>query len=106
MSLAIVLVSMLVISFVVRACRLFNWNLSSLSATLSPPPRLRNKPVTYLGLDEARAYCRHYGKRLPHMWEWQKAAQVAVRETSVVCACMYVYVRVCVCMCIPTFFAR
>lgn len=54
---------------------LVNWNLSAHEDTPIPPQGLERKPVTYLGLDEARAYCRHYGKRLPHMWEWQKAAQ-------------------------------
>ena len=34
-----------------------------------------DKPVTYVSLDEARAYCKHAGKRLPHVWEWQLAAQ-------------------------------
>ena len=71
-------------------CRLSNWNISSLSDTPTPPVQLRNKPVTYLGLDEARAYCRHYGKRLPHMWEWQKAAQVRV-WSSTLCMRMFAF---------------
>lgn len=34
-----------------------------------------NRPVVWVGLEDARAYCRWAGKRLPHEWEWQYAAQ-------------------------------
>jgi gamma-glutamyl hercynylcysteine S-oxide synthase len=34
-----------------------------------------NKPVTWVALEDARAYARWAGKRLPHEWEWQYAAQ-------------------------------
>ena len=34
-----------------------------------------NKPVTWVSLDDARAYAAWTGKRLPHEWEWQYAAQ-------------------------------
>jgi gamma-glutamyl hercynylcysteine S-oxide synthase len=34
-----------------------------------------NKPVTYVSLEDARAYSDWAGKRLPHEWEWQYAAQ-------------------------------
>lgn len=34
-----------------------------------------NKPVTWVSLEDARAYAAFVGKRLPHEWEWQYAAQ-------------------------------
>ncbi|MCL5006144.1 MAG: formylglycine-generating enzyme family protein [Acidobacteria bacterium] len=34
-----------------------------------------NKPVTWVSLKDARAYAAWAGKRLPHEWEWQYAAQ-------------------------------
>jgi len=34
-----------------------------------------NKPVTWVSLEDARAYAACAGKRLPHEWEWQYAAQ-------------------------------
>lgn len=33
------------------------------------------RPVTWVSLDDARAYAKWAGKRLPHEWEWQYAAQ-------------------------------
>ena len=33
------------------------------------------RPVTWVALEDARAYAAWAGKRLPHEWEWQYAAQ-------------------------------
>ena len=41
----------------------------------SYPEGWANKPVTWVSLDDARAYAAWAGKRLPHEWEWQYAAQ-------------------------------
>ncbi len=39
------------------------------------PAGWANKPVTWVALEDARAYASWVGKRLPHEWEWQFAAQ-------------------------------
>ena len=39
------------------------------------PRELRRKPVTWVSIEDARAYAKWAGKRLPHEWEWQYAIQ-------------------------------
>jgi gamma-glutamyl hercynylcysteine S-oxide synthase len=39
------------------------------------PDGAADKPVTWVSLEDARAYGAWAGKRLPHEWEWQYAAQ-------------------------------
>jgi formylglycine-generating enzyme required for sulfatase activity len=41
----------------------------------SYPKGWADKPVTWISLEDARAYARWAHKRLPHEWEWQYAAQ-------------------------------
>jgi formylglycine-generating enzyme required for sulfatase activity len=41
----------------------------------SYPDGSENAPVTWVSLEDARAYAKWAGKRLPHEWEWQYAAQ-------------------------------
>ncbi|HMF74230.1 MAG TPA: formylglycine-generating enzyme family protein [Bryobacteraceae bacterium] len=41
----------------------------------SYPDGWENKPVTWVSQEDARAYAAWAGKRLPHEWEWQFAAQ-------------------------------
>ena len=42
---------------------------------VSYPEGWGDKPVTWVSLEDARAYAQWAGKRLPHEWEWQYAAQ-------------------------------
>ena len=39
------------------------------------PAGWEKKPVTWVSLEDAREYAAWAGKRLPHEWEWQYAAQ-------------------------------
>jgi iron(II)-dependent oxidoreductase len=41
----------------------------------SYPEGWASKPVTWVSLEDARAYAKWAGKRLAHEWEWQYAAQ-------------------------------
>ncbi|KAG1465718.1 hypothetical protein G6F46_002811 [Rhizopus delemar] len=39
------------------------------------PDSCANKPVVHVSVEDARAYAKWAGKRLPHEWEWQYVAQ-------------------------------
>lgn len=52
----------------------YNW-LKTWNGSSVPPVQVSELPVTYVSLNEARAYCEWAGGRLPHSYEWQYAAQ-------------------------------
>lgn len=55
-----------------------NWLLQNFvhrKGELSPKKGWEDRPVTYVSLDDARHYCAHQKKRLPHVHEWQYFAQ-------------------------------
>ncbi len=39
------------------------------------PEDWADRPVTWVSIEDARAYAKWAGKRLPHEWEWQMAAE-------------------------------
>ena len=41
----------------------------------APPAGWAHKPVGWVSIEDARAFAAWAGKRLPHEWEWQYAAQ-------------------------------
>ncbi len=42
------------------------------------PPQLKDSPVVYISLQDARAYAAWAGMRLPTEWEWQAAAETHI----------------------------
>jgi formylglycine-generating enzyme required for sulfatase activity len=54
---------------------LTGWNWSAATNAFTYPKNTGSLPVTSISLTEARKYCIDVGKRLPHTYEWQYAAQ-------------------------------
>ena len=48
-----------------------------------PRPGWGNKPVTFVSLRDARAYCTHYDQRLPEVAEWQWLAGQHAKQTAI-----------------------
>ena len=55
-----------------------NFDFATDGTPAAPKAGWEMKPVTYMSLADARAYCAHVGKRLPHTYEWQYFAQGGV----------------------------
>jgi hypothetical protein len=52
-----------------------DWSYIPANRSYEFPAGWGKKPVTHVSLDDARAFCKWEGKRLPHSYEWQRAAQ-------------------------------
>jgi len=52
-----------------------NWASDPTSKLPQIPAGAEDQPVTWVSLEDARAFAHWTGKRLPHEWEWQYAAQ-------------------------------
>lgn len=52
-----------------------NYLLDWAGSLVTPPRGWENKPVTWVDVSDAVAFCSFYGKRLPNDWEWQYAMQ-------------------------------
>ena len=57
---------------------LLHWDSGGHQPTM--PQNLAKRPVSYVSLSDARAFCSHYHKRLPHSWEWQWVAGQAMGD--------------------------
>ena len=52
-----------------------DWSFDQANRSYKFPAGWEKKPVTHVSLEEARSFCEFQGKRLPHSFEWQRAAQ-------------------------------
>ena len=55
-----------------------NWLRHWGSGNGAPAAGTGKQPVRFVSVADARAFCGHYGKRLPHAWEWNWVAGQAV----------------------------
>jgi iron(II)-dependent oxidoreductase len=44
------------------------------------PDSIKNKPVVYVSLEDARAFAKWAGMRLPTEWEWQVAGETYIKD--------------------------